>query len=65
MWPSQSPSPRPNPPTKKKFHPCVLQFKLTQNAFSLAPTLDRELQYYSNNLYLPPFFLVKIKYNSG
>ena len=63
MWPSQSPSPRPNPPTKKKFHPCVLQFKLTQNAFSLAPTVDSE-KYYYNKLYLPPFFLVKIKYNS-
>ena len=41
----------------------MLQFKLTQNAFSLAPTVDRE-NYYYNKLYLPPFFLVKIKYNS-
>ena len=61
MWPSQTPPPQ--PPTKKKIHPCVLQFKLTQNAFSLAPTVDRE-KYYYNKLYLPQFFLVKIKYNS-
>ena len=49
----------------KKIHPCILQFKLTQNAFSLAPTLGRQMQHYSNKLYLPPLFLVKIKYNSG
>ena len=53
------------PPNKRKFHPCILQFNLTQNAFSLAPTVDCETQYYSNKLYLRPFFLVKIKYNSG
>ena len=64
MGPSQTPPPPP-PRPKKKIHQCVLQFKLTQNAFSLAPTLDRETQYYSNKLYLAPFFLVKIKHNSG
>ena len=62
MWPSQTPPPL-HPRQKKSIH-AYYSSKLTQNAFSLAPTLDRETQYYFNKLYLPPFFLVKVKYNS-
>ena len=57
--------PLPSTPDKKKSIHAYYSSKLTQNAFSLAPTLDHETQYYFKKLYLPPFFLVKIKYNSG